>query len=280
MFVPVLSVPKSPVPKLLVLKLPAPKFLVPTLLASKLLLLWLANTVIVVAVIIALALDAQATVDNPKAVPGLAGLLSYHLPRFPPELVGVKAGDGEVVMVITIDSAGKVNDAFALEATNEAFANSALQAVSDWQFAIMDNSSVAHLSWPRREVLQFSFKRSGVVTTLSHAEAAREGFVSTNIAQLRTLQWQELDTEPQRLASAMPVVPRSVLAKLGQKPLMINFVIDRQGEVRVPVITAMNDPELMQSILAAVRKWRYTAPMHQQKPVAVEVTRALVLPPK
>ncbi|MES2825268.1 MAG: energy transducer TonB [Pseudomonadota bacterium] len=285
LFVPNLAVLEGAVPKLAVLKqpalkLPAPKFIVPTLLASKLLLLWLANTVTVVAVIIVFAMDAQATVDNPKVAPGLAGLISYHLPRFPPELVGVKAGDGEVVMVITIDSGGKVNDAFALEATNEAFANSALQAVSDWQFAIMDSSSAASHTWPRREVLQFSFKRSGVVTTLSHVEAAREGFISTNVAQLRTLPWHELDTEPQRLAAAMPVVPRSVLAKLGQQPVMINFVIDRKGEVRVPVITALNDSELMQSILATVRKWRYTPPMYQQKPVAVEVTRALVLPQK
>src|SRR5687768_9245623 len=193
------------------------------------------------------------------------------MPRFPPELVGIKAGDGEVVMVVTIDSEGEVEDSVALEATNEAFARAAAGAVQDWKFTPGTGST-----WPRREVLQFSFKRSGVVTTLSHAEGAREHFIGTPVAELRTVPLAELDQEPQRIASAMPKMSRSMLAKRGKESLMVNFVIDRHGAVRVPVITAAGDPALAQTVLAAVKQWRYSPPLQKGQPVAVEVTRALV----
>ena len=220
--------------------------------------------------------------------PDALGLIRYDMPRFPPELVGVKAGDGEVVMAITIDSAGAVSDSVVLVATNEAFARSATQTVSDWRFSSTSSASTASASiassskasnLPRREVLQFSFKRSGVVTSLSHGEAARESFISPNIPKLQSIPWAQLDSEPERLSAVMPSLSDAMMAKLGSHPLTINFVIDREGNVRVPVVN-VEDPELAKVVLAAVRTWRYTPPLHQQEPVAVEVTRALVLPKK
>jgi TonB family protein len=205
--------------------------------------------------------------------PSLEGLLRAPMPRFPPELVGVKAGDGEAVMVITIGTGGLVEDSVALEATHEAFAREATDAIKDWQFA-----SGAGTTWPRREVLQFSFKRSGVVTTLSHAEGAREHFIGTPVPRLRTVPLGELDREPMRTASTMPQVSKAALAKRGKEPLMVNFVIDREGRVRVPVVTVADDPEFAQAVLAAVRQWRYTPPLQNGEPVAVEMTRSLVLP--
>ena len=220
--------------------------------------------------------------------PAALGLIRYDMPRFPPELVGVKAGDGEVVMAITIDAAGAVSDSVVLEATNEAFARSASQAVSNWRFSSTGPAATASSSkaspsitsaLPRREVLQFSFKRSGVVTSVSHGEAARESFSLPNIPKLQSIPWAQLDSEPQRLSAVMPSLSDAMMAKLGTHPLTINFVIDREGNVRIPVVN-VEDPELAKVVLAAVRTWRYTPPLYQQKPVAVEVTRALVLPKK
>ncbi len=225
--------------------------------------------------------------------PDTLGLIRYDMPRFPPELVGIKAGDGEVVMAVTIDAAGAVSDSAVLEATNEAFARSATQAVSDWRFSSTSSASTASSAQasssklpaskasalPRREVLQFSFKRSGVVTSVSHGEAARESFSLPNIPKLQSIPWAQLDSEPQRLSAVMPSLSDAMMAKLGTHPLTINFVIDREGNVRIPVVN-VEDPELAKVVLAAVRTWRYTPPLYQQKPVAVEVTRALVLPKK
>lgn len=193
-------------------------------------------------------------------------------------------GDGEVVVVITIDDDGKVNDSLVLEATNEAFGNATTSAVSEWLFKpigeLSANSPAPDLakSWPRREVLQFNFKRSGVVTTMSHAEAARDGFVGTRGPELRTVPWKALDSEPRPINVDMPQFPPSTSAKRDKTPLVINFVIDRQGQARVPVILGSADPALAKTVLSAVKTWRYTPPMQQKQAVAVEVTNALVLP--
>lgn len=218
-----------------------------------------------------LACGGATAVSADNSVP--EGLLAAPMPRFPPELVGVKAGDGEAVMAVTIDADGAVVDSVALEATNEAFAREAAGAVKDWRFA-----SGAAATWPRREVLQFSFKRSGVVTTLSHAEGAREHFVGTSVAQLRTVPLDQLDREPTRTVSVPPKISKAALARRGAQPLLLNFVIDREGQVRVPVVTAADNPELARAVLAAVVQWHYTPPLHKGEPVAVEITRTLVLP--
>ncbi len=193
-------------------------------------------------------------------------------------------GDGEVVVVITIDDDGKVNDSLALEATNEAFANATISAVSEWLFKPIDelaaNSTAFDLTKtsPRREVLQFNFKRSGVVTTMSHADAARDGFVGTRGPELRTVDWKALDSEPRPISVNMPQLPPSTSATRDKTPLVINFVIDRQGQVRVPVILGLADPALAKIVLSTVKTWRYTPPMQNKQAVAVEVTNALVLP--
>lgn len=211
-------------------------------------------------------------------------VLSYTMPKFPPELIGAKMGDGEAVVVITIDDSGKVDDSLALEATNDAFANAATSAVSEWLFKpigeIAANSAAPDLakSWPRREVLQFNFKRSGVVTTMTHSDAAHDAFVGTRGPEVRTVAWNALDSVPRPIKVDMPQLPLSTSAKRDKTPLVINFVIDRQGQVRVPVIRGAADPALAKAVLSAVKTWRYTPPMQQKQAVAVEVTNALVLP--
>lgn len=206
-------------------------------------------------------------------LPAPEGLQRAPMPRFPPELTGAKAGDGEVILAVTVGEDGRTQDMVPLEATHSAFARAAVQAVEDWVFDVRDSDT-----WPRREVLQFSFKRSGVVTTLSHREAALEAFKGQLPAELRTVPLAQLDREPERLEAEMPAVPKSALRRHGGKPLVVNFVVDQEGRVRVPVLAAVKDPALAEPVLAAVRQWRYTAPTHKGEPVAVEMTRALVLP--
>jgi outer membrane biosynthesis protein TonB len=54
-------------------------------------------------------------------------------------------------------------------------------------------------------------------------------------------------------------------------------VIDTEGKVRVPVAT-VSDPQLAQSVLDAVKQWRYAPPTQDGLPVLVEVTRSMQWP--
>jgi hypothetical protein len=218
------------------------------------------------------------TAQASEPVNRLAGLMSFNMPQFPKDLVGVKAGDAEVVMAITIDDQGNVSDQVVLEATSESVAIASLNAVEDWKFLATPKTELSpETPWPRREVLQFTFKRSGVVTSLSHAEAAKDGFVSTRQPEVRTVQWQALENKPQPINLTLSGLPDS-LPYTPNKPLMVHFVIDRQGAVRVPVITGLDNLEIARLVLSDISHWRYTAPLQHKTPVSVEVTKTLVLP--
>lgn len=225
--------------------------------------------------VLAISADSVAAQDLPAPSPRLSGLLSEQMPKFPPGLVGNKAGDAEVVLAISIDDEGNVSDSVALEATNKQVADAATIAVMQWKFSATPRTSISeNLPWPRREVVQFTFKRSGVITSMSHAESARDAFVSTPVPELRTVQVKDLTIAPQPIKTPMPVLP-SVSAN---QSLLINFVIDQQGVVRVPVITGMRDPESARIILAAIKSWRYSPSLQKHQRVAVELNQQLVLP--
>jgi TonB family protein len=70
------------------------------------------------------------------------------------------------------------------------------------------------------------------------------------------------------------------LANRGDRQVMVNFVIDRKGAVRVPVVTAAEPRELALAVVQMMRNWRFSAPLQHGQPVAVEVTKSLVLSQK
>lgn len=207
----------------------------------------------------------------------LTGVISAPLPRFPPDLVGIKSSDGEVLLAFTIDAEGKVSDSLALRATNDSFANAATRAVNLWEFSPQKDVLARSESWPRREVTQFVFRRSGSVTTMSHAEAARDSFISTTTPQVITVQWDELDAEPEWLTTGMPRISKAVIEQHGDSPVAVHFIVDRQGQVRVPVISGTENLDLAHAVLESVRQWQYSSPMFRNQAVSAEVTRVLIL---
>jgi outer membrane biosynthesis protein TonB len=226
---------------------------------------------IIVGAIMALGVISSAWSQTDETGAPKKGWIHYRAPVFPVGLRGVTNGAGDVVMVVTIDEQGKISDSVALQATSQEFIDAVNHVSGDWQFETAPSPTT-----PRREVLEFNFRRSGVITAISHAEAAQESFTSTSSFKIRTVQWKDLDAEPKKLTSVNPNISKAMLEKYGNKPLLVNFIIDEQGLVRVPVVST-TDAELAQSVLTAVRQWRYSPPMSQQKPIAVEVTRALKL---
>jgi len=227
---------------------------------------------LVLSVMLAAGIVGSALAHAEDAAPEIKGLINYRAPLYPIGLPGITNGAGDVVMVMTIDAQGKVEDSFAILATDEPFVAAVKRAIPEWQFA-----PTASSTYPRREILEFNFRRSGVVTAVTHLEATSEEFITTRTAKIKTVQWAELDAEPKKIHSPVPSVSVATLKKQAGKPLLINFIVDEYGKTRVPVVNT-DDAQLAQAVLKAVREWRYSPPIHQGKPVAVEVTRQLTLP--
>jgi len=230
--------------------------------------------IVLCSVIPAQVIPAQPASASESSNAPPAGLLKYSPPQFPVGLRGIMAGDAQVVLAITVNGDGQVVDSVALQATQKEFADAAIEAVMEWQFAAAKPTGYL----PRREVMEFAFHRDGVVTTLQHVEAAREGFnLTTRHPDIRTVKVTELDAPPQRLTAQMARVSTAQLDTQGKQPLVVNFVIDTTGKVRVPVAT-VSDPQLAQSVLDAVKQWRYAPPTQDGLPVLVEVTRSMQWP--
>ena len=78
---------------------------------------------------------------------------------------------GYSVIAVTVDADGRVSDAIGIEASDQAFVDAVLEVTPQWLFAPVQDPPTE----PRREVLHYRFRLSGVVNVLTHREGARNG---------------------------------------------------------------------------------------------------------
>jgi TonB family protein len=191
-------------------------------------------------------------------------------PRFPLSLRGTEHTDGYAVVALTVDATGRVSDQIAIEASHPAFAREAESAVALWQFA-----PAPAATRPPRDVVQFEFRSAGVISTLSHAEAAERGMkIPPTRPLLRTVVASELTPPPAPLSSPAPRLPRAALSRLQGKPVIVSFIIDTDGAVHVPVVDSAADEQVALAVIDAVRAWRFSPPRQAGEPVLVQAYRA------
>ena len=213
-----------------------------------------------------LPLDVGETPPNE-----LPPLSRYQAPEFPPTLRITSVTDGYATMLFTIDTSGEVEDSVAIAASHPAFVAAVREALAHWRFK--PTESVTH---PRRELIQFQFKRTGLVGSLSQREATEGLFPSAHSTSpaVRTVDWEDLQSTPERIVASMPAYPQALRAQPVRGYASISFVIDAEGEVRVPVVIEASEPEFGDAALAAVKRWRFAPPVQDEHPVNVTVTRS------
>lgn len=192
----------------------------------------------------------------------------YKPPEFPFELKATSIASGHSVVVVTIDEVGRVEDAVAIEASDPAFGRAVIDVTPEWIFAPLElpEDEQAAAPEPRREVLHYRFHRSGVVSSLSHREGARQLFVesSDDFARVRMVAWDDLDEKPVRIEP-----PATTESAKGTADL--SFVIDETGAVRVPTVLATSDYAIGIAALDSIKEWKFTPPRRRGEPVLVEV---------
>lgn len=196
----------------------------------------------------------------------LPALSRYEAPVFPARLRPTTVTSGYATVVFTVKADGRVEDAVGLEASDPAFVESTLDALMNWRLAAAPSTTV-----PRREIVQFDYRRSGTVASLSHGDAIKSVFAATgdSTPAVRTLEWERMDRTPRRIAGSMPAYPETLRSRPVRGHAMIDFIIDATGRVRVPTIADSSAAEFGEAALAAVRAWRFEPP--QEDGVAVNV---------
>jgi outer membrane biosynthesis protein TonB len=187
----------------------------------------------------------------------------YEAPQFPYTQRALGVATGYSVVVVTVSEEGRVLDAVGIEASDPAFSAAVIEKTPQWLFAPTESAT-----FPRREVLHYRFRLSGVVSSLNHREGAKEAFADSqdDFARVRTVAWNELDSPPVRLDVAA-AEPRLRLGGSAE----ISFVIDQEGKVRVPVVTGATESDIGIIAIEEVAKWRYSPPRQDGRSVLVEV---------
>ena len=83
----------------------------------------------------------------------------------------------------------------------------------------------------------------------------------------------EVDQKPRLVRHVEPEYPEHARKRAVCGKVLARFLVDESGEVHDPAVTS-SDPSgiFEQSVLDAVRRWRFEPARHRGKPVAVVVT--------
>jgi TonB family protein len=188
----------------------------------------------------------------------------YRAPELPPQMRAT--GDsGYSVIAMTVGPDGRVTDAVGIEASDQAFIDAVLAVVPEWVLVPVEDPPTE----PRREVMHFRFRLSGVINVLSHREGAEAAFSGNadTVAHIRTIRWSDMDPPPERLPAQVGDAPPPRIRGMAE----INFIIDETGRVRVPSVVEASDWDAALVALDAVKDWRFEPPKHEGQPVLVEV---------
>ncbi len=188
----------------------------------------------------------------------------YRAPELPSQM-RVTGGTGYSVIAVTVAPDGRVMDAVGIEASDQAFIDAVLAVTPEWLFVPVEDPPTE----PRRELLHYQFRLSGVVNVLSHREGAEAAFPGNadTIAQIRTIRWSDMNPPPERLPAEPDDAPPPRIRGMAE----INFIVDETGRVRVPTIVEASDWDAALVALDAVQDWRFAPPQHEGQPVLVEV---------
>jgi TonB family protein len=213
------------------------------------------------------------------AQPRNLGLVSYRAPAVPKLEM-----DGSAIVVLTIRANGRVDDAVTLAASDRVLGQSARDAVLEWRFGRDPTLGQGRDAMPslvlRREVVEFVFKRDGVVTSMSHFESAKSWFPPEQTSPIRLLRSEQIDMGLVRVASPTSEDTTKLVARLSVAgTVVVSFVVDETGKVRVPIAERTEEPALIEAALAVVGGWRYAPPTHGGEPVLVEERNTLTFRP-
>ena len=223
--------------------------------------------------IVALAGSAQA---QPRGL----GLVSYEEPAVPKLEV-----DASVVVIFTVRANGRVADAVTLTATNRVLGDSARDAVLAWRFerdpTLGRGRDAESSKVLRRELVEFVFKRDGIVTSMSHRDSAKAWFPPDYKAVVRLVQAAALEPPLARLEQPPSAATTELIRnRTSGGSVLVSYVVDETGTVRVPFAERGADQTLIDAAVALVGNWRYVPPTQDGEPVLVEARETLFFQPR
>ncbi|MFP4282778.1 MAG: energy transducer TonB [Opitutales bacterium] len=185
--------------------------------------------------------------------------------------------DGDVDVLLDVDADGKVVDWIVLSASHEGFIPPAVQTLRRWRFEPLEEDGQAIrfivpavFQFDYGELAHTSFGPSVVFSFLNEIrpDSGRQVYVA-RMSELARLP-QPLEVERPKLFSDLPLEEQ-------KGRVVFTFYIDREGRVRIPVVTELEgNPLLAESAAQALLEWRFEPARVKNHPVIVRAQQEFV----
>lgn len=204
--------------------------------------------------------------------PARPSLVHAPLPAFPDSLKNQPIYQGSALVGCIIDSDGSVVEVWSMEASHTAFANSAEAAVREWRYAKAADSEKPAI---RTDAVQIHFSLSGALVSQTQFEASKS-LLNGHKNQLPPV-YDQLPAGSRRPALLEGTNPKPVPGRPGGA-VDVEFFVDSEGRVRLPLALRSSDPALAEAAVSAVRRWRFEAPRVEDKPASLRMRWSFKFP--
>jgi TonB family protein len=239
-----------------------------------------------------LAPKAQSADQTPPpattpAAPADAGAISVITPckikrtqpiDYPLALLRDGISHGEARVLASIDADGRLTEFMILGYTHKPFADSALEALAIWKFepARVNGEPVGTVA-----DITFRFEVNGIllVERVGVPQYTPGDTYGRDYAY-RPHGLRSLDAIPNPLHIAQPIYPKEWIDQGHRGTVTVDFYIDETGAVRMPSVSATQNPLLAAAASAAVREWKFTPPQHKGRPVLAHCQQVFKFEPE
>ncbi len=192
-----------------------------------------------------------------------------QLPLVPAGLRSQGFRSGEVVVVLNVHADGRLGESLVLAASHRALIQPTLDVLQKWRFtpAQQDGQPVmAQLQ------VRIDFQQNGVVVvnrTVAEIVAAKIAGFSERSFDFVTCSPGEIDRPLAPLATVAPRYATEAYQDGVRGRVKVEFFVDENGDVRMPVVAADTHPYLSTVAVEALRGWKFAPPTRGGQPVQV-----------
>jgi TonB family protein len=197
---------------------------------------------------------------------------------FPPRLLQQGVRNGEARVRVSIDADGKLLDALVVYSTKPEFAEEALRVAKIWRYrAALERGEFIGVVGD----IEFQFRIEGTIGVARSAFGPKEEMPGNKDPDVyRAESMKNLDAIPTPTKVVPPSYPENWSDRGIRGTALVEFFIDEEGQVRMPVVALADHPLLGGSALAAVMQWRFEPPLSRGRRVLVRAEQLFTFEPK
>lgn len=219
--------------------------------------------------------SAVATIEPPETQLTRQPLkiVEQVTPVYPAKVVRQGITSGAVHVFIEVDRHGRLADTLAAGYTHADFVEPVMVALRQWKFepALVGGQPVDTV-----EDFAVRFTSAAQVTLDRHPDAAMRadlyrGFVYQACAM------NELDRVLHAKRMISPEMPVAADGSRVSGAVKVDFFVDEDGNVRMPVAVSTGQDDLESAALDAIRRWRFERPLRDHRLVLVRGTHVFYI---